>query len=162
MPCSSGGQCGVHGYGVPAMGERGSEERRKTFSNNNNYKLLNFLEQLSSDDECFDQVDKSKELHLTLFPLEDGTNSDQDNGPNEDDEMCRIGDIVKEVLKQKMARNKRSENGGTVESERKEATTTKEGIEGAVSIEKTAERITVGKTPEPTIIDRIRDDLAAD
>ncbi|KAL3278608.1 hypothetical protein HHI36_016149, partial [Cryptolaemus montrouzieri] len=64
--------------------------------------ILNFLEQLSSDDECFDQVDKSEELHLTLFPPEDRADSDRDDGPSEDDEMCRIGDIGKGVLKQKM------------------------------------------------------------
>ncbi|KAL3265558.1 hypothetical protein HHI36_009763 [Cryptolaemus montrouzieri] len=64
--------------------------------------LLNFMEQLSSDDECFDQVDESEELHLTLFPPEDGADSDQDDGPSEDDKMCRIGDIGKGVSKQKM------------------------------------------------------------
>ncbi|KAL3287944.1 hypothetical protein HHI36_002400 [Cryptolaemus montrouzieri] len=79
---------------------------RKKFYNpsdpKNAEEVLNFLEQLSSDDECFNQVDESKELHLTLFPPKDGADSDQDEGPSEDDEMCRIGNMGKGVLKQKM------------------------------------------------------------
>ncbi|KAL3286171.1 hypothetical protein HHI36_000683 [Cryptolaemus montrouzieri] len=53
-------------------------------------------------DECFYEVDELEELHLTLLPPEDEADSDQDDGPCEDDEMCRIGDIGEGVLKQKM------------------------------------------------------------
>ncbi|KAL3266692.1 hypothetical protein HHI36_010854 [Cryptolaemus montrouzieri] len=80
--------------------------RRKKFHNPSDPKdaeeLLNSLEQMSSNDECFDQVDESEELHLTLFPPEDGADNDQDGDPSENDEICRIDDIEKGVLKQKM------------------------------------------------------------
>ncbi|KAL3282500.1 hypothetical protein HHI36_005682 [Cryptolaemus montrouzieri] len=77
---------------------------RKKFINSSDPKdaeeILIFSEQFSSDDECFDQVDESEEVHLTLLAPEDKADSDQDDDLSEDDEMCRIGG--KGVLKQKM------------------------------------------------------------
>ncbi|KAL3266527.1 hypothetical protein HHI36_010695 [Cryptolaemus montrouzieri] len=134
---------------------------RKKFYNPSDTKdaeeILNFLEQLSSDNECYDQVDESEALHLTLFPPEDGADSNQDDGPSGDDEMCRIGDIGKGVLKQKMdvtwilkgekqaligpgSRNFTTDLFSSEDEvplaellrpEKKEATTTKKGMEGS-------------------------------
>lgn len=64
--------------------------------------LLNYLQQLSSDDEEYEQVKSCDHIDLVLLPSQDGRDSDIDDASSDNDEMCDIHDIGKGVLRQPM------------------------------------------------------------
>ncbi|KAF5289497.1 hypothetical protein FQA39_LY15052 [Lamprigera yunnana] len=63
--------------------------------------LLNYLEELSSDDEDYDNIENCNELQFVLFP-KDGADSDIDDAPSDGEEMCSLRDIGKGILRQRM------------------------------------------------------------
>ncbi|KAF5280115.1 hypothetical protein FQA39_LY18149 [Lamprigera yunnana] len=64
--------------------------------------LLNYLEELSSDDEDYDNIENCNELQFVLFPPKDGTDSDIDDASSDGEEMCGLRDIRKGILRQPM------------------------------------------------------------
>ncbi|KAF5302584.1 hypothetical protein FQA39_LY10202 [Lamprigera yunnana] len=64
--------------------------------------LLNYLEELSSDDEDYDNIENCNELQFVLFPPKDGADSDIDDAPIDGEEMCSLRDIGKGILRHTM------------------------------------------------------------
>lgn len=64
--------------------------------------LLNYLEELSSDDEGYQLVNGCRRLDLVLFPPADGNESDVDDASSDDDTDHGIRDIGKGILRQPM------------------------------------------------------------
>lgn len=64
--------------------------------------LLNYLEELNSDDEIYDEIQACDQLDLILLPPIDGQDSDQDDAVSDDEQDHGIHTIGKGVLKQPM------------------------------------------------------------
>ncbi|KAG5885151.1 hypothetical protein JTB14_037600 [Gonioctena quinquepunctata] len=64
--------------------------------------LLNYLEQLNSDDEDYEQVNGYRRLDLVMFPPEDRNESDVDDATSDDNMDHGIRDIGKGILRQPM------------------------------------------------------------
>ncbi|KAF5273213.1 hypothetical protein FQA39_LY07544 [Lamprigera yunnana] len=61
--------------------------------------LLKYLEELSSDDEDYDNIENCNELQFVLFPPKDAADSDIDDALSDGKEMCSLG---KGILSQPM------------------------------------------------------------
>ncbi|KAF5294666.1 hypothetical protein FQA39_LY02798 [Lamprigera yunnana] len=66
--------------------------------------LLNYLEEFSSDDEDYDNIENCNELQCVLFPSKNGADNDIDDAPSNGEEMCSLRNIGRGILRQPMVR----------------------------------------------------------
>nr|XP_023011723.1 piggyBac transposable element-derived protein 2-like [Leptinotarsa decemlineata] len=64
--------------------------------------LLNYLEQLSSDDEDYEEVQHAQKLELILLPPNNAADSDKDDAPSDEEDVGTIRSIGKGVLREPM------------------------------------------------------------
>lgn len=64
--------------------------------------LLNYLDSLESDDECFEQFQEAESLEVVLVPPTDGRDSDIDDAASDEEIAPSIRDLGKGLLSQEV------------------------------------------------------------
>lgn len=101
--------------------------------------LLNYLDSLESDDECFQQFQGAESLEIVSLPPNDGRDSDIDDAVSDEEIVPGIRDLGKGLLAQKveiLSVNKQNEKNPTTVSSRNNPTESSDDSDGETLADK--------------------------